>query len=387
MKHRFFNIYITVTLLLFSSFYLCAQSLQYSGNPLFKGLFTADPSALVYKDTLYVFTGHDEQQKNGTTFLMRDWYVFSSADLVNWTNHGVKLKTEDFSWASGNAFAGHVVEHNGKFWWYISVTHKTIKVGEGFSIGVAVSDHPLGPYKDTLGQALITDKTPNSITLNIDPAVFIDNGTPFLFWGSWGAARMAKLKSNMTELDGPVETVNAKEFFEAPWIHKNDNTYYLSYASGYPSVTSYSTSSSITGPWTYGGVINDLLENSETNHQAIIEFKGNWYFIYHNAGLPGGGTYRRSVCIDNLHHNSDGTIKKVIRTSTGVPAVNPTGVAFQNRVVKLDEFCGKNKFLITDRNQTSTFFNGHSVFNPLGIKQIPDQLHLTPGFYVKLSSK
>lgn len=385
MKHKFSDINVIIALLLFLSFHLCAQEPQYSGNPLFKGLYTADPCALVYKDTLYIFTGHDEQSQSGKTFLMRDWYVFSSADLVNWTNHGVKLRTEDFSWASGNAFAGHVVEHNGKFWWYVSITHKTIRVGEGFSIGVAVSDHPLGPYKDTLGEALITDKTPNSITLNIDPAVFIDNGTPFLFWGSWGAVRMVKLKDNMTELDGSVVTVNAKDFFEAPWVHKKDNLYYLSYASGYPSVTAYSTSSSINGPWTYRGVINDLLENSETNHQAIIEFRGNWHFIYHNAGLPGGGTYRRSVCIDQLQYNDDGTIKKVVRTSTGVPAVNPTGIAFENRSVKPDHFPVKISFIIIKGKRTNTGFLNAPVFNPLGIKQ--SEMQLTPGIYVKRKQK
>lgn len=104
------------------------QSAEYSGNPVFKGLFTADPCAIVYNDTLYVFTGHDEQTPEGKSFLMRDWYTFSTTDMVNWTNHGSKLRPGNFSWASGNAFAGHVVEHNGKFWWYVPMTHKTIKV-------------------------------------------------------------------------------------------------------------------------------------------------------------------------------------------------------------------------------------------------------------------
>ncbi|MBN1575082.1 MAG: family 43 glycosylhydrolase [Chitinispirillaceae bacterium] len=137
---------------------------EYSGNPLFTDLFTADPCAIVYRDTLYIFTGHDEQTSSGTSFLMRDWYVFSSADLVDWTNHGALLKAAYFSWASGNAFAGRVVENNGKFWWYVPKTHRTIRVNEGFAIGVAVADHPLGPYRDAIGSALITDRTPNSVT-------------------------------------------------------------------------------------------------------------------------------------------------------------------------------------------------------------------------------
>ncbi|MBN1601340.1 MAG: glycoside hydrolase family 43 protein [Chitinispirillaceae bacterium] len=376
-------------LFLLLSFDLNAQQAQYSGNPLFKGLFTADPCALVYKDTLYVFTGHDEQTQSGKSFLMRDWYIFSSADMVKWTNHGTRLKAGDFSWASGNAFAGHVVEHNGKFWWYVSVTHKSIKVGEGFSIGVAVADHPLGPYKD-VGHPLITDKTANSVTLNIDPAVYIDNGTPWLFWGSWGAARMVKLKNSMTELDGSVETVNAKDFFEAPWIHKRDKLYYLSYASGYPSTTKYCTGSSIRGPWTYKGIINDLLENSETNHQAILQFKGNWYFIYHNGGLPGGGTYRRSVCIDKLEYNSDGTIKKVIRTTTGVPAIPivdiPERSSFKNGIKNFERSSKQTMVIAANPERNCNAFQGTSIFTPSGVK-LTKKLTSASGIYIQVIRK
>ncbi len=307
--------------------FICSATLyaqEYSGNPIVKSIHTADPCAIVYKDSLYLFTGHDEQTGSGEFFVMRDWRIFSTADMVNWTDHGVRLTPASFSWASGNAFAGHVVENNGKFWWYVPMTHKTIKVNEGFAIGVAVADHPLGPYRDAMGgKALITDQTPNSIALNIDPAVYIDNGTPYLFWGSWGASRRVKLKTNMIELDGPVETVNLRNFFEAPWIHKRNNLYYFSYAaSGFPSTIEYATSTSINGPWNYVGVLNDRIPNCSTNHQAIVQFKGNWYFIYHDAGLPNGGTYRRSVCIDKLEYNSDGTLKKIVRTTTGVPKIN-----------------------------------------------------------------
>jgi beta-xylosidase len=346
-NREFIKVLAIITACFFSA---SGQPAEYSGNPVFKDLFTADPCAIVHNDTLYVFTGHDEQTREGTFFLMRDWYTFSTTDMVNWTNHGSKLRPGNFSWASGNAFAGHVVEHNGKFWWYVPMTHKTIKAGEGFAIGVAVADHPLGPWRDAIGQALITDNTPNSITLNIDPCVVIDNGTPYLYWGSWGACRYVKLKGNMTEMDGPVQNVNARNFFEAPWIHKRNNIYYLSYAVGYPSTTEYCTSNSITGPWTYRGVINDRLENSETNHQAIIEYKSNWYFIYHSGDLPGGGTYRRSVCIDKLEYNSDGTIKKVVRTKTGVPRIISTGTQSRSgeNFRLIDKFESHRKFSLFD---------------------------------------
>lgn len=301
----------------------CKQPLKFSGNPLFDSPLTADPSAMVANDTLYIFTGSDEQEQGREGFLMNKWYVFSTTDMVNWNKHGVVMDVNTFSWARANAFAGHCVENHGKYWWYVPLTHKTIRKGEGFAIGVAVSDHPYGPYKDALGDPIITDTTANSIQLNIDPCVYVDNDNQvYLFWGSWGKIRMVKLKENMVEMDGPVVDIpNVKNFFEAPYINKRGDTYYLTYAAGYPSRTEFCTSKSITGPWSYGGILNDTLHNSPTNHQAIVNYKGNDYFIYHNAGLPDGGPFRRSVCIDLLEYDQNGLMKKVNRTITGVSAI------------------------------------------------------------------
>ena len=296
------------------------DSLNYSGNPIITHIFTADPCAMVYDDTLYLFTGHDEQNTTSEWFYMRNWHIFSTTDMVNYTDHGAKLSYTDFSWASGNAFAGHCIYNNGKFWWYVPMTHKTAKVNEGFAIGVAVADHPTGPYTDAIGEALITDYTPNSVPLNIDPAVFIDDdGQVYLFWGSWGECRMVKLKDNMIELDGEVQRVNTNYFFEAPWVHKRNGMYYLTYASKYPSVIAYATSDNINGPWGYRGILNDYVENSETNHPSIVQYKQNWYFFYHNGALPTGGNWRRSVCVDLLYYNNDGTMKQIVQTSAGVP--------------------------------------------------------------------
>ncbi len=293
-----------------------------SGNPLIKDMFTADPSALVYNDTLFIYTGSDKSPVGQKFFSMSNWYVFSTTDMVNWTKWGSVFSFEGFSWAKGNAFAGHCIYNNGKFWWYLPATHKSIKIGEGFAIGVAVSDHPTGPFKDAIGKPLITDSTKNSVVLNIDPVVYKDDdGKVYLIWGSWGACRMVKLKDNMIELDGEVQTLELTNFYEAPYVNKKDGTYFLSYASGYPSTTAYSTSTSINGPWTFRGNINDTIPNSPTNHQAIINYKNNWYFIYHTAGLPDGGPYRRSVCIDKLEFDSNNLIMKVNRTTTGVPEI------------------------------------------------------------------
>ncbi|WBL22297.1 glycoside hydrolase family 43 protein [Zunongwangia sp. HRR-M8] len=321
--------------------FLCLQNVQaqkYGGNPVIEGIFTADPCPLVYNDTLYLFTGRDEQIEGREGFLMNEWQVFSTSDMYDYTSHGSLLSIEDFDWAAGNAFASHVVERDGKFWWYVSLTHKNIRVNEGFAIGVAVADHPLGPYKDAKGSAIVTDKTPNAIPLNIDPAVFVDDdGQTYLFWGSWGEARVVKLKDNMIEMDGKVQTLELKNFFEAPFVHKKGDTYYMTYAgSGYPSKTEYATSKSITGPWTYQGVVNELLPISATNHQGVVEFRDNWYFVYHNAQLPTGGVFRRSVSIDKLEYTEDGLIKTVERTKTSVPAIDKSGKTIQTENSKKD---------------------------------------------------
>ena len=294
----------------------------YAGNPIVTDMFTADPCPLVYGDTLYIYTGHDIQNETDRWFKMHDWYAFSTQDMVHYEKHGPLLSVDDFAWARADAFAGHTIERDGKFYWYVSLRHRSVRVNEGMAIGVAVSDSPTGPFKDAIGEALITDATQNSVVLNIDPAVFIDcDGQAYLIWGSWNAGRWVKLKDNMIELDGEVQTLHATNFFEAPFVHKRGDTYYLTYASHYPSTTEYSTSKSIEGPWEYQGVIHDLLPKSETNHQGIVKFKGNWYFIYHNAALPTGGVYRRSVCVDKLEYDEKGLIRKIERTETSVPGL------------------------------------------------------------------
>ena len=263
---------------------------------------------------------HDECPPPEEHYDLKEWCVFSSSDLKTWTEHAVPLKAKDFSWAKGEAWASQVIERDGKFYWYVTVEHKTIP---GKSIGVAVSDSPTGPFVDARGSALITnDMTTDrskSYWDDIDPTVFIDDdGQAYLYWGN-SQCYFAKLKKNMVELDGPIIPVDLPRFTEAPWIHKRGDWYYLSYASEFPEKICYAMSRSITGPWEYKGILNELAGNSNTNHQAIIEFKDNWYFIYHNGGInPTGGSFRRSVCMERLYYNEDGTMKRIQMTTEGI---------------------------------------------------------------------
>jgi len=293
------------------------------GNPIITNKYTADPAALVHKNTVYLYAGHDEAPDKQERYVMNEWLVYSSADMINWKEHPSPLRAKDFAWAKGDAWASQVVERNGKFYWYAAVSHGTI---HGKAIGVAVSDSPVGPFKDARGTALITNDMTTTETKiswdDIDPTVFIDDdGQAYLFWGNTQCYYI-KLKANMIDQDGPIQRVDLPNFTEAPWLHKHKGWYYLSYAYQFPEKIAYAMSRKITGPWEYKGILNEVAGNSNTNHQAIIEFKGKSYFIYHNGSIPtAGGSFRRSVCIDRLYYNSNGTMKRIQMTTEGLKTI------------------------------------------------------------------
>ncbi|RSK34580.1 glycoside hydrolase family 43 protein [Hymenobacter metallilatus] len=296
-----------------------AAPVPVAGNPIIKDKYTADPSALVHKGTVYLYAGHDEAPAPEQRYVMHEWLCYSSQDMVHWQEHPSPLNVKAFAWAKDDAWASQVIERNGKFYWYAAVEHGSIP---GKSIGVAVADSPTGPFRDARGSALITNNmTESKISWDdIDPTVFIDSkGQAYLYWGNTNCY-WAKLKPNMTELDGPINKVpNLPGFTEAPWVHQHNGWYYLSYAYQFPEKLAYAMSRSIEGPWEFKGLLNEVAGNSNTNHQAIIDFKGQSYFIYHNGSIPtDGGSFRRSVCVDYLYYNKDGTIRRVQMTTEGV---------------------------------------------------------------------
>lgn len=307
-------------------------------NPIVQTYYTADPAPMVHNDRLYVFTSHDEDVTVRNFFTMNDWRCYSTTDMVNWTDHGTPLAYTDFSWARGDAWAGQVIERDGKFYYYVPVNRK----GAGNTIGVAVSDTPEGPYKDALGKPLI-----ESAVGNIDPTPFIDDdGQAYLYWGN-PALKYVKLNKDMISYDQAVGIVTvpltaesfgkrtgdarrATLFEEGPWLFKRNNLYYMVFAaSGIPENICYSTGPSATGPWTFKGVIMPTEDRavtrhrstSFTNHAGIVEYKGQWYFFYHNGALPGGGGFKRSVCVEAFTFNADGTIPTIQMTDTGPPAI------------------------------------------------------------------
>ena len=294
-------------------------------NPLFTDKFTADPAALVVGNTVYVYVGHDSASVGGW-FNMPEWLCYSSTDMKNWTAHGPVMAAKDFVNANSNsAWAGQVVEKNGKFYFYVTLDRK-----EGHFITVAIGDSPTGLFKEALpGKPLVTDAmTTDSHRANsdIDPTVLIDNdGTAWLAWGN-GDCYIVKLKENMIETDGAIIKVPFRNYSEGPWIFKRGNFYYNIYAADAPGVQAeqmaYSTAEKITGPWTYRGLLTGPAKHGFTIHPAVIEFKNQWYFFYHDGsntlnGEPGGDT-RRMVCVEYLYFNSDGTIKPIELTAEGI---------------------------------------------------------------------
>lgn len=308
---------------------LVAQAVQAAPNPLFGPLFTADPAALVDGGRVYLYVGRDEAPPGGKDYVMHEWRVYSSCDMVSWRDHGVPLKAADFAWATqgqrSRAWASHVVKHpgNGRYYFFSTVEHATVP---GFAVGVAVADRPEGPFVDAIGRALITNDMTKQTDIawdDIDPAVFIDakTGQAHLYWGNT-VLKHARLKPSLTELDGPINVIPVKRFTEAAYVHERQGVYYLSYASGWPEEIAYLTAPSPEGPWTPRGRIMEKNEGTGTIHQAIFDFNGRSYIAYHNAKLKGGGEHRRSVAVEELQYGAEGAIRPVSQTAAG-PRPNP----------------------------------------------------------------
>jgi arabinoxylan arabinofuranohydrolase len=298
-------------------------------NPMVQTSYTADPAPLVYDGRLYLYTSHDEDVTVNNFFTMNDWRLYSTVDMVNWTDHGSPAGYKTFSWGTGDAWAIQVVSRNGKFYLYAPINNST-----GSKIGVAVGSSPTGPFADPLGKALISTGSGN-----IDPTVFTDeDGQAYLYWGNPDLYNV-KLNTDMISFPGSPTKVNlttagfgvrtktdrATAYEEGPWFYKRNALYYIVYpADSTPEKISYTTSDGPLGPWKYGGDImakETGAGSSFTNHPGVVDYKGHSYFFYHNAALPGGGGYKRSVCVEEFTYKADGGIPSISMTTAGPKAV------------------------------------------------------------------
>jgi len=306
-------------------------------NPVIQTIYTADPAPVVDNGICYLYTDHDEDVIKNNFFTMKDWRCFSTTDMVNWTDHGTVATLHDFRWAGSGwgggfengAWALQTIERDGKWFMYCPL--------QGRGIGVLVSTNgPFGPFNDPIGKPLIAGD-------NIDPTVFIDDdGQAYLCWGNpkcW----YVKLNKDMISYDTSIGnkglvaydmTVEAfgkrnkddpkrlTTYEEGPWLYKHNSLYYLIFAAGPISEhIGYSTAPSATGPWKYGGVVIPAQGGSFTDHPGVVDYKGKTYIFYHDAGLPGGGGFHRSVCVEEMKFNPDGSIVQLNMTREGVPQI------------------------------------------------------------------
>ena len=293
-----------------------------AGNPILSdgSFYSADPSMIVVGDTLYILTGRDLAPPNVNDFIMPEWGLFATKDVASkqWQLYPDFLRPEQvFAWAApGHAYAGQIVQGTDKrFYLYAPVEEANSHNADPFAIGVAVADSVLGPWKDAHPSGPIVSQSvpgPNRIQ-NIDPTVLVDrDGRVYMYWGTFGRLRSIELQPDMVTPKGQEFSVTTLTgFFEASRIFRRRDTYYLLYADNqagpqspcteavYHACIAYGTAPTPLGPWTYRGVILDVV-SSTTSHPGVAEFKGQWYLAYHTADAKGGGHFRRSVAIDRL---------------------------------------------------------------------------------------
>lgn len=318
-------------------------------NPCVTQKFSADPGAMEYNGRVYVYATNDGDQNlqnpsENTYGQIKQINVMSSADMVNWTDHGsidVAGAGGAASWASNS--------------WAPCAAHKTINGKEKFflyfansggGIGVLTSDSPTGPWKDPIGKALITKSTPNcsSVEWLFDPAVLVDDdGTGYLYFGGGvpkgkesapQTHRVVKLGSDMVSLAGNPVTINAPWSFEDSGINKVGNTYYYTYCTNWNggpygnARIAYMTSNSPMGPFTYKGTClnnpGDFFQTAGNNHHSIVTLNGKSYIFYHaewlNKQMFGSQKGYRTTHVDTISFGN-GQISNAKGTLTGVSQV------------------------------------------------------------------
>ncbi|HUM66799.1 MAG TPA: glycoside hydrolase family 43 protein [Chitinophagaceae bacterium] len=316
---------------------------EYLSNPLVSHIYTADPSAHVFNNRIYIYPSHDTatgtvEDDLGSHFDMRDYRVLSMDSIGGAvTDHGVALDIKDVPWAGRQMWAPDAAFANGKYYLYFPVKNKQ----DVSQIGVAVSDKPEGPF--------VAEKDPIKNSYSMDPTVFKDDdGKYYMYFGGiWGGQlqrwdgknqydsaaknrsgdelavlpRIARLNADMKSFAEPVREIklvdkdgnlfkekdNDKRFFEAAWVHKYNGKYYLSYSTGDTHFICYAIGDNPYGPFTYQGVILNPVEGW-TNHHSIVEFNNKWWLFYHDSQLS-GKTHLRNVKVTELTHNADGSIQ------------------------------------------------------------------------------
>lgn len=302
----------------------CALQAQ---NPVIRDQFSADPTARVFNGKVYLYPSHDIPSpidRLKEWFCMADYHVFSSVNLTDWTDHGVILSQQDVPWAQADSYsmwAPECVYKDGKYYFYFPCTPK----GEGrrgFNIGVATADRPEGPFAP--------EAEPIKGVFGIDPCVLIDtDGEAYLYWSGRGIS-VARLKPDMCQLASePMQVKGLPEGFkEGPYVFQRNGKYYCTFpwVQDKTETLAYAMSDSPMGPFVFKGLIMDESPSGcWTNHHSITEYNGQWYLFYHHNDYSPHFDKNRSVRIDSLFFNADGTIRKVKPTLRGVGITDARG--------------------------------------------------------------
>jgi hypothetical protein len=368
MKHLIHYFLLSGLILLWSG-HASAQ------NPVIRDQFTADPSARVFNGKVYLYPSHDiptPPQKPGRKdwFCMEDYHVFSSENLTDWTDHGVIVTQNEVAWAKPDSYslwAPDCIDKNGKYYFFFPAPPGDTIYGRGFLTGVAVADNPSGPF--------IPEPVPMKGVRGIDPCPFIDkDGQAYLYW-AMGNIFVAKLNEQMTGLASePVVIANLpkKGLKEGPYLFERNGIYYLTYphVQNKTECLEYAMGNSPMGPFEVAGVIMDESPTGcWTNHQSFIHFKDQWYLFYHQNDLSPKFDKNRSVRIDSMFFNADGTIRKVIPTLRGV------GLTDASKQIQIDRYSR-----LSDRGASVAFIDTLDTFG--GWKTILD----TPDAWAQYNS-
>ena len=342
-------------------------------NPIIRDQFTADPTARVFNGKVYLYPSHDIKPPVGQRqdwFCMEDYHVFSSENLTDWTDHGVIVTQNKVPWVRPNSYsmwAPDCVERNGKYYFYFP---SAPQAGGGFAVGVAIADSPEGPF--------IPEPEPIKGINGIDPCVLqASDGNAYIFWGN---GRCAKLKPNMKELadDNPKEKVKwgnreiemvgvnclqglPNRQAEGPFAFEYNGNYYLTYpyVRENTEVLGYAMSKNPMGPYEYKGLIMPEHENCWTNHHSIVNYKGQWYLFYHQNAFSPSDDKRRSVQIDKLYFNPDGTIQEVKKTMRGV------GINKATEKIEIDRYSSASSDVTTELIDTVNTFRSYQATLPV----------------------
>ena len=290
---------------------LCAPL---SAQTLLTKNFSADPSPHYFNGKYYVYAT-DDQNNSGEKWDSTSWRLLVSSDLANWEDKGPFLPATVFKWAAAgaNAWAPEALEYKGKYYFFAPVNQT--------QIGLAVSDKPEGPFVDALGKPLVDkERDANAGAEPIDPAVFVDtDGRIYMYFGT-RVPKVVELAPDLSGTRGPIRDVAvsgfpaaSKPYGEAPFLHRQKSkgkgvgAYYFSFSTGWPGQIAYATGNSPLGPFTYKGVLIDYLKIS-TNHHAILEQGGKTLLFYHDNVLPGGGSHKRSILMQEIRYDADGNM-------------------------------------------------------------------------------